>query len=98
MVDLNHVSYHWIRGYGPEHVLWERSLPSDWHHGEEAEGAHINLGDGFKKKKSFKAGKGRNPHFCLFVCVCAPLSGLTGCWLHGLGGGCGGEETGTNQS
>lgn len=47
VVDLNHVSYHWIRGYGPEHVLWERSLPSDWHHGEEAEGAHVNLGAGF---------------------------------------------------
>lgn len=38
MVDLNHVSDHRIRGHGPKHILRERSLPPDWHHGEDGVG------------------------------------------------------------
>lgn len=37
----------------------------------------------------------KNPH-CASVSVCS--CSFTGCWLHCLGGGCGGKETGINQS
>lgn len=36
VVDLNHVSYHWIWGYGTKHILWKRSLPPDGHYGEKS--------------------------------------------------------------
>lgn len=35
VVDLNHVSHHWLRGHGTKHILWERSLSRDWHYGEK---------------------------------------------------------------
>lgn len=35
VVDLHHLSYNRIRRHGPKYVLRERSLPPDWHHGEQ---------------------------------------------------------------
>lgn len=48
------------------------------------------------KKTSWQANEiSKNPR-CIFVPVHSCY--FTGCWLHCLGGGCGGKETGINQS
>lgn len=49
----------------------------------------------FHEKNSWTSKISRNPR-CIFVPVHSCY--FTGCWLHCLGGGCSGKETGINQS
>lgn len=62
MVDLNHISYHWIWGYGPKHILWERSLPPDWHYGEPEKTARVQRAESSGQYSSQKVK-------LVYVCV-----------------------------